>query len=237
MKKLWILAAWLLCSGLISAQTDVSLTIKTVSKIEGMPAQIAGQMTQNTTTYVKGERYRTETTAMMTKSSSFFDGQQLIVLNETMGKKTGFTATKEELAAAETVDGKAPQHKVEYTNETKKVMDIECTKVIITTVDEKKREEQLIAWVTDKFNIPRLGNAGSQGNMMQAAYMGDMKGYPLELEMNIGTPKEPMKMVITTTEIKFDALDDALFKANTDGYSMTTYADFMKKAQSMMGGY
>ncbi len=108
-------------------------------KIEGLPAEYAAMGDQETTTYIKGEKNKTEVVGMMGSQTMLFDGKTHTILMDQMGNKSGYTATKEEMD--ETKDKSAPKPKVEYTSEKKMIAGFECTKAIVTSIDKEKKRK------------------------------------------------------------------------------------------------
>jgi len=223
MKKLSI-AAFVMIASLVSGQDNY--TIKMNMKIEGLPAEYAAMGEQETVTYIKGEKHKTEVTGMMGTQVNSFDGKVYTVLIEQMGNKMGYRATKEEMDAAGDKNEQKP--KVEYTTEKKTIAGYECTKAIVTTVEKDKSENKVTVWVTDKI---KSDAARKKGRGM--VNLGDLKGYPLEMEMKKSAQGTDMKITITATEIKTDAVADSVFEINTDGYQMSTYKEAMDKMKGM----
>jgi len=66
---------------------------------------------------------------------------------------------------------------------------------------------------------------------------GDLKGYPLAIEAAQNQGGMEMKVMMTATEVSTAAIDDAVFKPNTEGYKMMTYKEYMDKMKAMGGGH
>ena len=66
--------------------------------------------------------------------------------------------------------------------------------------------------------------------------LGDLKGYPLKLEMESNQNGMEIKILIIATEINTKPIDDSVFQINTDGFSMMSYSEYMEKLKSMQGG-
>ena len=228
MKNSIITAALILSTAFINAQE--SYTLKMSVKVEGLPPEYAAYGEQDITTCVKGDKVKTEVSSMMFSSITYFDGKTYTMLSDAMGNKTGYSATKEEIDAANK-DKKTDKPKIEYTSEKKTVSGYECTKAIITTLDKEKKENKTIVWITDKIKAnPNM--SGRTGSMD----FGDLKGQPLEMEINTSRQGTEMKVKMTTTEILTTGLDDSVFKPNTDGYILSSYSKKTKKMKSMGGG-
>ncbi len=221
MKKT-ILSIALACTYLLSYSQE-SYTVKMNMKIEGLPAEYAAMGDQETTTYIKGEKNKTEVVGMMGSQTMLFDGKTHTILMDQMGNKSGYTATKEEMD--ETKDKSAPKPKVEYTSEKKMIAGFECTKAIVTSLDKEKKENKMFVWVTDKIKSDPVKRRGGRGMMD----LGDLKGYPLEMEIKQSQQGTEMKISIVATDVSTSSIDDSVFKANTEGYKMSSYKEFKEK--------
>ena len=111
MRKLISSAALVLCASIAIAQDN--FTFKMSVKMEGLPAEYAAYGEQEITTFTKGEKSKTEVNSMMFSSVSYSDGKTITVLSESMGNKTGFTATKAEMDAEDKNDKKARSNNAE----------------------------------------------------------------------------------------------------------------------------
>ena len=210
------------------AQDDY--TIKMSMKIEGLPAEYAAFGDQDITTYIKGDKLKTERTGMMMSSTVYYDGQKMTSLTDAMGNKSAFTATKAELEATEKPD-KAAKTKIDYTTEKKSIAGYECTKALITTTSEGKESKSTV-WCTDKikYNGSAIGKAQNRGPDLS-----ELKGYPLSMEMTDNSQGQEMKIVMTATEVLKIPLDNSIFVPNTDGYKMMTYKEMLDQQKAMKG--
>lgn len=209
-----------------------SYTVKMNMKIEGLPPEYAGFGEQEMVNYIKGEKYKSEMTSMMGSNVTAFDGKKLTQINEAMGEKSGYTATKEEIEAANKTDKPDAKPKIEYTTDKKTIEGYECTKAVVTTIGKDKKEEKVSVWVTDKIKTPPNKTKSKSMSMD----FGDLKGYPLEIEMAQSQGGMEMKILITTSEVSTGNIDDAVFNVNTDGYKMVTYKEHQEKMKSMSKG-
>ena len=219
----------------VNAFAQDCYTVKMTMKIEGLPPEYAGFGDNDIVHYSKGELYKQEMTGMMGSNVSFYDGKMMTALMDQMGNKAGYTVSKEELDASSKKDkGDAPA-KIEYTNEKKTIAGYECTKAIATSIDKDKKENKVTLWVTDKLK-PSEGfmKGGRRGSGMN---YGDLKGYPLVIEAAQNQGGMEMKVMMTATEVSTAAIDDAVFKPNTEGYKMMTYKEYMDKMKAMGGGH
>ena len=229
-KKLVSVFIFVFVTALVFAQE--SYTIKMSIKMEGMPAEYAAYGEQELVTFLKGEKSKTEISSMMISSTKYFDGKNYVVLAESMGNKTGFTATKEELEADEKKGKENLQTKVEYTADRKKIAGYECTKAIVTTTDETKKESKVIVWVTDKI---KMGST-KKSSVSMIADLGDLKVQPLAMEASQQSNGMDLKLMLTTTEVLTTPINDNFFVPNTEGYIMNTYKDWINKMKAMQGG-
>lgn len=229
MKKLFISAAVLFMSVCAIAQDNY--TVKMNMKIEGLPAEYAGFGEQEIINYIKGDKFKNEVNSMMMTSVSVFDGSVLTSITEQMGNKTGFRATKDELDAAEKNEKPGAKPKIEYTKEVKTIAGYECTKAIVTSVGKDKKENKMNVWVTEKIKANQTPGkkSGGRGMMMD---LGDLKGYPLEMEMSQSQQGMDMKILISASEVSTTPLEDAVFTVSTDGYKMMTYKEMQEKMKA-----
>ncbi|MEO6305044.1 MAG: hypothetical protein ABIP51_17940 [Bacteroidia bacterium] len=231
MKKIITSAALLFITACAIAQDNY--TVKMNMKIEGLPPEYAGFGEQEMVNYVKGEKYKNEVSSMMLTSISAFDGAKLTSVTEQMGNKSGYTATKEELDAAAKTEKAEPKPKIEYTTEKKMVAGYECTKAILTVTEKDKKENKMNVWVTEKIKHTPGKKSGGRGMSMD---FGDLKGYPLEIEMSTSQQGMDMKILITATEVSTAPIDDAIFTVSTDGYKMISYKEMQDKMKAAKEG-
>lgn len=228
MKKSIACIALSLVASVYSYAQD-NITVKMNVKVEGLPPEYAGFGEQEIVTYIKGEKTKSEMSSMMGSNITVFDGKILTSLNEQMGNKSGFTATKEEMEADKDKDKDKVKPKIEYTTEKKMIAGYECTKAIVTTIGKDKKENKTIAWVTDKIKAPEKGKSG-RGGMMD---LGDLKGYPLEIEMAQSQQGMDMKILVSTSEVSTANIDDSVFNVSTEGYKMKTYTEQKAEMKKM----
>jgi len=227
-KKIITSVALILTSAIAVAQE--SFTVKMNMKIEGLPAEYAGFGENEMVNYFKGDKYKMEMTSMMGSSITSFDGKKMVQLNEQMGDKSGFTATKEEMDATKEKSDAKP--KIEYTTDKKMIAGYECTKAILTTAGKDKKEEKMNVWVTEKIKNPQP-KGGSSGRKGMGMDLGDLKGYPLEIEMSQNNQGMEMKILITTSEVSTANIDDSAFNVSTDGYKIISYKEHQEKIKAM----
>lgn len=227
MKKIiWGFAFSLTLSTGAFAQDNI--TVKMNIKVEGIPAEYAGMAEQEIVNYIKGDKTKSEMSSMMASNVTVFDGKKMTSLTEQMGNKTGYTATKEEMEADKDKN-KGPKPKVEYTTEKKTIAGYECTKAIITSIGKDKKENKMIVWATEKIKNPDLNKSGGRRGMD----LGDLKGYPLEMEMAMTQQGMDMKVMVTTSEVLTSNIDDSVFTVSTEGYKMKTYVEQKEEMKKM----
>ncbi len=211
-----------------------SYTIKMTLKIDGLPPEYAGFGEQEMVNYMKGELYKNETTSMMGSSSTCFDGKMVTSISEQMDTKTGYTATKEELEAANTKEGQE-KPKIEYGSETKKIAGYDCSKAVLTSISADGKENKVTVWVTDKIKTTAAKGRRTGGRGMQMDF-GELKGYPLMIESAQNQNGMEMKVTITAIEVSTAPLADSFFTLNTEGYTMMSYQQMMENMKKMRKG-
>lgn len=232
MKNLIVL--FILLFSVPASYAQESYTIKMTMKIEGLPPEYAAFGEQEMVNYLKGDLYRNETTSMMGGSSTAFDGKLLTMISDQMGNKSGFTATQEEMDAA-AKEEPLDKPKIEYLSESKKIAGYDCTKAILTSVNKEGKENKVTVWITEKIktNAARGRRTGGRGMQMD---FGELKGYPLQIEMSQNQNGTEMKVVISATDVNTASIDDAIFKLDTEGYTMMSYAQYKETMKKMRRG-
>lgn len=225
-----VLIMMLLTTSLVKAQENY--TIKMSIKTEGLPAEMAAYGEQDLTTYIKGDKAKTEISSMMFSSITYIDGQKVTSLTDAMGNKSGYTTTKEELELA---DKNEPTEKpsIVYTEEKKMIAGYECKKAIVTSLTKDKKESITTVWVTDKI-VNKHKQVGRSGRGRGMADLSDLKGYPLAMEMPMSMQGAEAKIVMTTLEVSSQVIDDSVFVPNTEGYTMMSYKEMREKQKLMM---
>jgi hypothetical protein len=229
MKNFILPAAFILVSALAQAQ---EYTVKANTRLEGVPPEYAAYGERDITTYIKGSKIKNEATSMMGSEISMYDGKTHTFLSEAMGNKIGYTVSDEELDK-ESKGKKEERPKVVYTSEKKTVAGYECTKALAIRKGKEGTSDTIVLWTTDKINFD-ISKVKKDGRT-KAMDWGDVKGYPLLIEMKMGFQGQSMKVIITTTEISTKPVDDSVFKLNTEGYTMLTYTEAMNKMKALAG--
>jgi general stress protein 26 len=221
----------ILCLFTFSARAQENYTIKMAMRMEGLPPEMAAMGEMEITNYIKGDKLKSETLGMMGGRTLLIDGEKMTSLNDRMGNKTGYTATRAELDEADKIKNN-PKPKLNYTSEKKTIAGYECTKVVVTTLREKE-EMTSILWVTDKLNIKNNSLMRAQGGK-DGLDLSELKGYPLAMEMNQSMNGQNLQMIMTATSVSAGPIDDAIFQLSTEGYRMMTYKEMMSR-QSQTG--
>lgn len=232
--RLTIAAATVLLGASLCAQND-TYVIKSGFKIEGLPPEYAGFGDQDITSFVKGDKSKTEMTGMMGTTTMYFDGKSMTTLVDNMGNKSGFTASTEELEAEEKKNGGQQKPVIEYVDEKKQIAGYDCSKAIATVTGKDKKESKMVIWYTDKLKFnPKSAKARSRG----MADLSELKGYPLGVEQTSteGPGGGELKITIFATEVSTNPVDDSVFNFTTDGYNMMTYKDYNDKQKAMRQG-
>jgi len=141
-----------------------------------------------------------------------------------MGQKMHVeTSTEEMEKSAESGQADAMgEMKVTYDEaDTKEILGYKCKKANITSSGAEGFTFGL--YVTEDIK--------ASPKMIQGLQKVDLKGFPLELVIDMGQ----MKMVYTTTEIKKE-VDPAAFKISADGYKKMSFEEFQESMGAMGGG-
>ncbi|MDI1354656.1 MAG: hypothetical protein PSX36_07045 [bacterium] len=227
-----LVIAGLLLLSPVATQAQQNYTIKTTLKIEGLPAEYAAMAEQEIVSYIKDNQRKTEITGMMGGSVVYYDGKKMTSLTDQMGQKKGYIATKEELDAEDKAKKPEAKPTYEYTNETKMIAGYSCTKAIVTTIDQDKKENKTIVWFTPDIKADRShANKGGRG----MTDLSDLKGFPLAIEASRENQGMEMKIMSAATEILTTPIDDSVFKIDAEGYSMMTYKEMKELSKAGMG--
>jgi hypothetical protein len=216
----------------LSFLAQENYTIKMAMRMEGLSPEMAAMGDMEITNYVKGDKIKSETVGMMGTRTMLIDGEKLTALNDRMGNKTGYTATRAELDEADK-NSKNLKTKFDYTSEKKTIAGYECTKVLVTNVREKE-ESVAVFWVTDKINLKNNRMMRAQGGK-DALDLSELKGYPLSMEIDQQFNGQNLKMILTATSVSIGPLEDKLFTVNTEGYNMISYKEMLSRQSAQMG--
>lgn len=226
MKNKTILVILIFLSFYTKAQDNC--TIKMNTKIQGLPPEYAAFGEQESITYIKGEKVKSEITSMMFSQTLLFDGKKQVLISDKMDVKTGYSATIEELNIQKKNSEKP---KIEYTNEKKIIAGLDCLKATLISTDKNMNKNIITVWITDKINSKEINKFGSN----KMIDMSDLKGYPLEIEMNTIQNDMSIKILITTSEVSFLPVDESNFILNTEGYTMMSYKEFKLNEKNKTG--
>lgn len=227
MKKLITTISLIFVASITNAQDD--LMVKMIQKIDGLPPEYAAMGESEIVSYHKGEKSKREEINMMGSVVTYNDGNITVVLTEQMGEKTGWTATKEELQAANAKEKDIKKPKIEYLTDKKTIAGYECTKAIITVIDKDKKEQKVIVWFTEKLKNNTSKVKARRGPSLN---FDDLKGRPLEIEAAGNENGMDLKALITATEVSTAKIDDSVFKIDSTGYKMMTYKEVQEKMKA-----
>lgn len=217
------------------AQNNESYTIKMSIKAEGLPAEYAAFGEIEMVNYVKGDKTKSETNSMMFSSVVYFDGKTITNLSESMGNKSGYTATKEEMDGMDKNKNPESKPRIEYVNDKRTIAGYECYKAVVTSLDKDKKERQTIVWYTDKLK-PISSTVRRANRRGMSVDLSELKGMPLAMESTMNMMGNEVKSVMIATEISTNPIDDAVFLPNTEGYMMLSFKEFQEKMRAMNGG-
>lgn len=225
----------LICLSLLSLQAQENYTVKMSIKTEGLPAEMSAFGEMDITSYVKGEKSKSETSSMMFSSIIYSDGNKITSLSESMGNKTGYTTTKEELDGLDKNKTPEAKPKIEYINDKRTIAGFECSKAIVTFIDKDKKERQSVIWYTEKLKQSNASIRKANRRSM-AVDLSELKGSPLAMETTMSMQGMEVKSVMIATEVKLDPIDDSVFIPNTEGYNIMTFKEYQDRMRSMGGG-
>jgi hypothetical protein len=228
MRSITLLIALLFCTLFSFAQE--SYTIKMQVRMEGLPPEYAAYGEQEITTYLKGQKSKTEISSVMYSSVVYFDGDSLTMVNDMMGNRSGFTASKAQLEAS-SEKGSSSKPNITYTNEKKTIAGYECSKAVIIPTSEDKAGTRIVAWVTEKIKADATARRANRG--MQD--LGDLKGFPLEMEVEAQQQGKDVKLIMTTKEVLTTEIPDLAFKAETDGVKILPYKEWQEMMKAKGG--
>lgn len=225
MKKI-IIAAFFAALSTISLNAQKNTPFEGIIKYSisfegsGLPPEALTMLNgAESTTYIKGDKRRTDMSMAIQSTSSFMDSRTktIVTLMDIMGQKYLIRMNESDIKKEE---DKAPQVTFKYLDETKEIAGYKCKKAeaIIKTKDGK--EEIVNIYYTEE--IP--------ASDMKAAYKG-LKGFPMEFIMY----QSGMKMSFTTKSVSKEQVTDNKFEIPKDGYKETTMEEFQKSMQQMGG--
>lgn len=208
-----------------SVKSQQDYTIKMRMELTGLPKEYASMAEQQITTFIKGNKTRTDIQGLLYNSSVYFDGDSLLMLLEdAMGNRQAFKAAKSELENASQQKDQ-PKPEVVYTGETKKIAGYLCKKAVVTTQDKEKGTVQITAWLSEEIKSSALPSQGT-GNMVD---LSALDGQALEMEMSYKLSGQDLKLIMTTESVSRKAIAEGVFIPDTKGYEILSYEEFKKK--------
>lgn len=175
---------------------------------------VKAMMPKTMTLTIKGNKSRSEMVMGMGTTISISDGdaQTSIALLDMFGQKIAIKTTKDEI---EQEMDKAPDYKVETTDETKDILGYTCKKAII----KSQEGMEITVYYTDEL--------GDGSTYFDDAQFREIKGVMLQFEI----PEEGMNMKFTATNIEKKNISDSEFEI-PEGYQVKT----KDEVKGMFGG-
>jgi hypothetical protein len=177
----------------------------TLSGADEMTALLGGN--SGLSIYFKNERSLTEMATPLYTVRTLTDPKGTLMLMDGASEKI-FTRTSPD-EPKRISPPKTNEPVVTITNEKKKILGYDCTKVIVTDKDSKNNVATVTIWYTDK-----IVTSASIGFISEEVAK-KIKGLPLEINIDKG----PIKSKITATELSIKPLADAVFVLSTAGYT------------------
>lgn len=206
----------------VSAQKNTSFegVIKYAISFEGsgLPPEALTMLNgAESTTYIKGDKRRTDMNMAIQSTSSISDTKtkSIITLMDIMGQKYLIRMNEADIKKEE---AKAPDVSFKYLDETKEIAGYKCKKAEATIKTKEGKEEVVNIYYTE--DIPTTD--------LKAAYKG-LKGFPMEFQIN----QSGMKMTFTTKSVSKEPVADNKFDIPKDGYKETTMEEFQKSMGQM----
>lgn len=217
-----LLVALLAMCSAVSAQSKISEgTVKYEMELEGVKDATLSMLHGSTiTTFFKGEqnKVRGEFMGGMAIVNFMLDGaaQEGLMLMDMMAQRKAIKIDKN---SYQTSNQNAQQPPVTHTNETKKIAGYTCKKAIMKGEDGSN----IVVYVCEQIQ--------PKNNSFMQKMVGDLKGFPLAIEISL--PENGGKMKLLATEVSKKTPDKKEFSLQIpQGYQVTTMAELQKT----MGG-
>ena len=216
MKKI---SAFFLFLFLTKISTAQSLSYKSESTIEGMPAMVVKMSKTSSTVYCKNTKTKTVTKTMSYTQTQINEEDKVTIINTS--EPTCVVITKTDLQEDSLVNTMYVQDvKITKSAETKKISGYTCTKTTITykiaNTDAKGSsfESEMIIWCTQEIKLPQQQNSLeiTKQNALTKA-MRSLDGFPIQTE-NI-MKSNGMKTIVTVSDVSTKDLDDSVFKIDS----------------------
>lgn len=171
------------------------------------------------TTYIKGDKRRTDMNMAIQSTTSFTDvkAKSVITIMDIMGQKYLIRMNESDIQKEEQ---KAPDLTIKYLDDTKDIAGYKCKKAEVTLKSKEGKEDVVTVYYTDQ--IP--------ASQIKAAYKG-LKGFPMEYSLFQGG----IKMTFSAKSVSTDPVADTKFDIPKEGYTETTMENFQKMVKSMGG--
>lgn len=219
----------LILSGLLSttflAIAQNQGTVVYQMSIEGLPPEQAAMMGDMEMKVMwKDNKSYFEQISMMYNIKGVSDGNTSLTLMDMMGNKYYIKQDLNDPKLQEKGNKEKPEYKVEYTNDTKKILNYDCKKAIVTIKSKDGKDIITDVWYTDKIpNYYQRQKTMSKRNR-ENDFLKGINGMPLEYSI----PQGPYIVKVTAKELNFDTVPDSVFNLSTDGYQERKPEDFEK---------
>lgn len=189
--------------------------------------RFGGDGETKTTTWLKNDLIKTFSESETGRTTVIRDNSKKLTttIMEMMGRKTGFYATDEDQAemgrrmdsmmqsrnqnAAFGRSDRAPEFKIEYSDESKKIAGYNCKKALIIATRGNGRSDTTIVWYCPDFKLQGIpstgGSLGGFGAFATQATgatgMENLNGFPLRYERTMNRGR---KMTVEVTKLVID---------------------------------
>lgn len=183
-----------------------------------------------------GKRQKSEFSMMMMNSTSFTDNasDSVHIYMDMMGTKYLIADTKSQIkATGASGEIKEPSATItEFRNETKEIMGFPCYKVQVqmdfgkeTSEAQSPEQMNMVLYVTDKLKF-------DPSFVTQNKHALDLKGTPLEYNMEMGGGSFKIELTLQAKELKADISEDD-FKRPAGKYKIHTMESFQNELSQM----
>lgn len=204
---------------LITNSAAQSLSYKSESTIEGMPAMVVKMSKTSSTVYCKNNKTKTVTKTMSYTQTQITEEDKVTITNTS--EPNCVLITKGDLQQDSLVNTMYVKDvKVTKSSETKKISGYTCTKTTIlykvANADAKGSsvESEMTVWCTQEIKLPQQENSLeiTKQNALTKA-MRSLDGFPVQTE-NV-MKSNGMKTIVTVSDVSTKELDDSVFKIDS----------------------
>lgn len=215
-------------SGLIATALSVIAqdhgTLVYQMSIEGLPPEQAAMMGDMEMKIMwKDKKGYFEQSSMMYNIKGVYDENSSLTLMDMMGNKY-FVRQNLNDPKYQNQNKEKPEYKIEYTNETKKILDYDCKKAIVTIKSKDGKETPVDVWYSEQMPNYYAKQKNTSRKKEQNDFLKGIKGMPLEYSIIQG----PYVVKVTTKEINLNDIPDSVFNLSTEGYQEMNPEDLEK---------